>query len=106
MRLAIVDAGFDEPVVNCRVVTRLRVLHADLGYPLLRIAIEYEGGYHFASTEQMRWDAARRKQMTNAGWTVIIVMDDDLSDMADMLATLAEAIESALARLNQATRTS
>lgn len=100
IRLILVDAGFDEPVVNCPVATLHRVLHADLGYPDLRIAIEYEGGYHFSSDLQLRRDAIRRKQMVNAGWTVIVAMDDDVTDPSTLIAALAEAIGRARAQLN------
>lgn len=47
LRLAIISRGLPEPRVNCPVPVRGGVLHADLGYPDLKIAIEYEGAYHF-----------------------------------------------------------
>ena len=99
IRLIIRDAGFDEPVVNCSVPTHHRLLHADMGYPELRIAIEYEGAHHFSNERQVRRDAIRRKHMARAGWTVILAMDDDVADPASLITALAAAIESARARL-------
>lgn len=95
IRLVIRDAGFDEPLVACPVPTQERVLHADLGYPDLRIAIEYEGAHHFSSERQVRRDAIRRKQMARAGWTVILAMDDDVADPASFIDALGHVIESA-----------
>src|SRR5690606_35457052 len=71
LRLLIIANGFAEAVVNCPVPTRDRVLHADLGYPELRIAIEYEGAYHFdVDRPQTRRDVERGERMRDAHWCV------------------------------------
>lgn len=94
LRLVIVDAGFAEPVTACPVRVAGRTLHADLGYPELRIAIEYEGVYHFGrdAVEQARRDVARVRAMEAAGWRVLRATVHDLRDPRAFLSELAGAI--------------
>ncbi|MBS3182789.1 hypothetical protein [Leucobacter manosquensis] len=99
LRIAIILAGFEEPKVNCPVPTRARTFHADLGYPELRIAIEYEGRYHFSSPDQARFDLQRRRSMVEAGWTVLQVLDSDVDDPHSFFVGLGMAIEAARAHL-------
>ena len=95
-RLAIVHAGLPEPITNCPVPTRERTLHADLGYPHWRIAIEYDGAYHFENgARQAKFDTARRELMRHAGWRVFTLTSLDLKDPTDFLIGLREAINAA-----------
>lgn len=97
-RLLIVQAGIPEPQTCCRVPVHGTVLHADLGYPELKIAIEYEGEYHFLNgVEQARHDNSRHEAMRDAGWRVLTVTAIDLRDPRDFLRRLARAIEAARA---------
>ncbi|WP_336659964.1 hypothetical protein [Leucobacter sp. USHLN153] len=98
LRLTIIDAGFEEPIVNCPVSTRDRVFHADLGYPQLRIAIEYEGRHHFSGLQQAEFDLHRRRLMAEAGWTVIQVTHKDILDPRAFLRALAAAVSKSRAR--------
>lgn len=101
LRLIIVRSGFSEPVVNCPVRAQSRDLHADLGYPKLRIAIEYEGSYHFeGGVEQRRRDVARQEAMIAAGWRVLRVTALDLRDPSAFLTRLAGAIAEAMVELS------
>lgn len=73
LRLVIVEAGLPEPSIGPPVVVRGGlVLHPDLAYPELRIAIEYEGDGH---RDAGRWerDIERRELFEDAGWRVIRV---------------------------------
>lgn len=73
LRLLIVAAGLPEPVIGHPVpVGGSLVLHPDLAYPDLRIAIEYEGDGHRESTRWER-DIERRELLEEAGWRVIRV---------------------------------
>lgn len=92
LRWLIVGAGFDEPIVNCAVPVATRILHADLGYPALRIAIEYEGAHHFSTVEQARRDVDRHEQMRAAGWYVLRVTAHDLRHPEAFLGRLAQVI--------------
>ena len=96
LRLVIVEAGISEPRTSCPVHVRGRTLHADLGYPELRIAIEYEGAYHFddSGSAQAKKDLARVRAMEAAGWKVLRACSQDIRDprafLADLLAAITE----------------
>lgn len=92
LRLLIVNAGFTEPEVHCPVPVIGRTLHSDLGYPDLKIAIEYDGAYHFDSPQQVKHDAKRRALMEDAGWKILHVMVEDLRDPRVFLRRLTAAL--------------
>lgn len=92
LRLLIVSAGLPEPQTSCPVATEARLFHADLGYPGLKIAIEYEGEYHFTGVDQARWDLRRYEAMQDAGWIVLRATALDLRDPRRFLARLADAL--------------
>ncbi|QYF89520.1 endonuclease domain-containing protein [Arthrobacter sp. PAMC25284] len=80
LRLAIADAGLPEPELQLLLWPGARVSpSADLGYRRRRLAIQYDGGHHLLS-EQMFGDRRRDKAFEAAGWTVLILGKDDLSD--------------------------
>lgn len=97
-RLLIVRAGFPEPKTCCPVPVYGRILHADLGYPELKIAIDYEGEYHYSGgVEQGRKDNSRHEAMRDAGWTVLTITAIDLRDPRDFLRRLSRAIRASQA---------
>lgn len=75
LRLWIIDNGFPEPVVHptadCSWVSR--TLHPDLGYPEIKLAIEYEGDHHRTSSIQFGVDIERRQLLEAEGWVVLRV---------------------------------
>jgi len=80
-RLLLVAAGLSEPEVQHEVRDGGRlVARADLAYPQLRIAIEYEGDGHRTSREQWRRDVQRQRDLEDLGWIVIRVTELDLRD--------------------------
>lgn len=96
VRLRIREAGFEEPLTNCPVETPGRTLHADLGYPQWRIAIEYDGIYHFENgAEQLKFDTRRYERMRAAGWVVLQLTSLDLKEPGEFLLRLATEIERA-----------
>lgn len=98
-RLTIIRSGLPEPRTCCPVPVSGRVLHSDLGYPRLKIAIEYEGEYHFSGgVEQARRDLARAEAMRDAGWRVLYLTALDLRDPREFLARLAREIRAAATR--------
>ena len=77
----IVDAGLPEPVVQHQIFDGdLLVARADLAYPELKIAIEYEGDGHRTDKDQWRKDIARQRRLEALGWIVIRVTELDLHD--------------------------
>lgn len=95
-RLLILDAGFDEPVVQWEVWDgRHFVARVDLAYPELRIAIEYEGDGHRTDKEQWRKDIQRQRELEDRGWIVIRLTQADLDDDGGaLIARLRRAIAS------------
>lgn len=77
---AIHDAGLPAPTMqhelhlpgwgDCRL---------DFAYPLLKIAIEYDGEEHHSSDEDRAADARRRELLEQQGWIVIVVRKDDFT---------------------------
>ncbi|QNN63975.1 hypothetical protein H9L06_07865 [Leucobacter denitrificans] len=95
-RLLIRAAGLPEPITCCPVPIESQLLHADLGYPEWKIAIDYEGQYHFeGGAEQARRDNERHEAMRAAGWRVLLVTALDLRDPRRFLGRLAAAIVAA-----------
>lgn len=102
LRLKIIEAGFEEPQTCCPVEVAAGTRYADLGYPELKIAIEFDGAYHFAGgAAQARFDNERIEAMIDAGWRVLRVTAIDLRDPRRFLQRLANAIASATARLRK-----
>ena len=74
------------------------VLHPDLAYPELRIAIEYEGEEHRLDGQRWRDDIARRRALERLGWIVLRMTIDDLRAPAALLADLRSAIQARSSR--------
>lgn len=99
-RYLIVAAGLPEPQTCCPVPVSGRTLYGDLGYPELRIAIEYEGEYHFTGgAARARRDNERFETMRDAGWRVLKLTALDLRTPQPFLARLARAMHEAQGRL-------
>lgn len=76
-RLFLTDAGLPAPIPQYEVFDEAGsfVARLDFAYPDLRIAIEYDGAFHW---EQRRDDDRRREALRALGWTVIVLSVDDL----------------------------
>jgi hypothetical protein len=91
LRLCIIDAGLPEPEIGVAVeVAGGTILHPDLSYPDLRIAIEYEGSRH---REAERWerDIERRELLEDAGWRVIRVTAASLAEPSGLVDRIRHA---------------
>ena len=75
LRLWLIANGFPEPAVHPAVTSEVGkcILHPDLGYPDLRIAIEYEGDHHRTSPDAFAADIRRRELLEAEGWVVLRV---------------------------------
>ncbi|WP_347754175.1 hypothetical protein [Agrococcus sp. ProA11] len=93
-RLLIVEAGLPEPQVHPLVVVDGIDLHPDLGYPRLKIAIEYEGDGHRELTTWIR-DIDRYARLEAAGWIIVRITRGDLARRG---AALVERVARARAR--------
>jgi very-short-patch-repair endonuclease len=93
VRVALVLAGLaPEPQYEVRSAGRF-VARVDFAWPEARVALEYEGAYHFEEGQIVR-DDARVARLRAAGWEVIRMSAADLRD----LDAVVEKVRSALAR--------
>jgi very-short-patch-repair endonuclease len=97
-RLLLVAANLPCPVVN-EVVWAPDgeyVKRVDMLYPQHKIAIEYDGDQHRTDQAQWRDDIRRRRWLEALGWTVIVVVADDIiRDQARLIERVRAAIEAA-----------
>ena len=75
LRLALVDAGLPEPLVNYEIVDAdgRVVAHGDLVYPDARVVVEYDGDHHRTEDRQYFIDVDRLWRIQSLGWTVVRV---------------------------------
>lgn len=78
-RLILIDQGFPRPATQIPVVDDAAHPFArlDMGWPDLRIAVEYDGEQHRTDDSQYRWDAIRLRRLEALDWIVIRVMKGD-----------------------------
>ena len=67
-RLLIVRHGLPCPCVNVAIQTDHGILHPDMSYPDLLIAVEYQGFQHDTDEYQIRLDRGRRDYLRSHGW--------------------------------------
>ncbi|MCZ2825194.1 MULTISPECIES: endonuclease domain-containing protein [unclassified Modestobacter] len=92
LRLVIVRGGLPAPVAQLRVVHEGRfVARVDFGWPVQRVAVEYDGLWH-AEPGQFARDRARLNRLQAAGWRVVFVTAADLKDPPRLIATIAAAL--------------
>jgi hypothetical protein len=92
VRVALVLAGL-RPVPQFDVFEDSEWLgRVDLAFPEARIAIEYEGAYHFEDGQIIR-DDVRYARLRAAGWTVIRLSAAHLRDLDTVVARVHAALE-------------
>ena len=87
LRVRLVLAGLPRPrtqyVVRDR--TGRPVARVDMGWDKYRLAVEYEGAWHYGSYKQVGRDRKRHNELTAANWNVLYVTADRLRDDFDGL---------------------
>jgi very-short-patch-repair endonuclease len=74
LRLLLVKSRLPEPVVAHPVMVHGGlVLHPDLAYPQVKLALEYEGFDHFNDRRVVEVDIERRELLAEVGWRTIRV---------------------------------
>lgn len=77
LRLVLIQAGLPEPELQVPAQPGFRWSpRADLGYPALKIAIQYEGDTHF-TPQQQRADQRRDNIFLAEGWRVLRFNSED-----------------------------
>ncbi|TYC01029.1 DUF559 domain-containing protein [Micromonospora sp. WP24] len=93
LRVRLVLAGLPRPVAQhpVRLPSGL-ILHPDLAWPQLRVAIEYDGHWH-ADPERLHTDRKRLNQLVAAGWLVLHVTSRRMhNDFAGVLREVRAAL--------------
>ena len=77
VRVSLVRAGLPRPTAQVTVRDEWGnfVARLDLAYPEWKIAIEYDGAFHW---DQRRADDRRRARLRELGWVVLVVSAEDL----------------------------
>src|SRR3954454_894293 len=77
LRLTIVDGGLPRPEGQWEIGTGAGVVmwRLDLAYPEVKLAIEYDGAWHW---KQRREDDKRRAALRALGWEVLVFDADDV----------------------------
>lgn len=93
LRLVLLASSLPRPVAQ-HVVLDVRgrfVARVDFAWPDVRVALEYEGGWH---AHNVGPDRRRLNALTAAGWTVVFVTAADMADPVALVARVAAAIVS------------
>src|SRR3954468_10052404 len=83
-RLVIITGGLPRPVAQWEIRTPAGtfVARADLAYPEHKVAVEYDGAWHWA---QRRADDRRRTAMPALGWEVLVYSSEDVYGDTDTI---------------------
>ncbi|WP_138759978.1 DUF559 domain-containing protein [Modestobacter altitudinis] len=91
VRVALVLAGLD-PTVQFKVFADGSfVARVDFAWPELRLAVEYDGAYHFED-DQIPKDDERIAALRAAGWRVLRISAADLRDMDRVVQRIRDAL--------------
>ena len=77
LRLLLLDGGLPRPEAQWNVYTSTGAFvgRLDLAYPELRVAVEYDGAFHW---EQRRQDDRRRAALRALGWVIHVYSSEDV----------------------------
>jgi hypothetical protein len=97
VRVACHLAGLPHPVPQFAVVVDGAFLGAvDLAWPEARLAVEYEGAYHFDGVQIVK-DDARYARLIAAGWRIIRLSAADLRDLDAVVTRIRAALAEKMA---------
>jgi very-short-patch-repair endonuclease len=90
LRVSLIDGGLPRPVAQYELRDPLGAFIArlDLAYPQHRVAVEYDGAWHWA---RRRDDDRRRDAARALGWVVIVVSAEDLFQTPERMCAAVKA---------------
>jgi hypothetical protein len=78
-RLAMLDGGLPEPVLQYEVIDRDGLLwRLDFAWPDALVAVEYDGFDWHSSPDHLRQDRQKRAALEEMGWRLLSVVGDDV----------------------------
>lgn len=94
LRVTLVEAGIPRPETQIPVSDEFGEIFAflDMGWPDLKVAVEYDGEQHRTDPRQYKWDSRRREILERLGWIVVHVL------AGDRPADIVRRVRAALAR--------
>lgn len=95
-RLILVQGGLPAPQTQVPVMDGQGsvVAYVDMGWPELRVAVEYDGAQHWTDARQRRRDIERLADLEALGWIVIRVSSDMVRTPAVIVDRTRRALES------------
>ena len=69
-----------------------RVIRPDFEFEEFKTLVEYQGDYHRLTKAQWRKDMTRRSRLEAAGWTVLEINADDLTDPNALVELIARKL--------------
>jgi hypothetical protein len=91
LRLLLVKAGFPSPQTQIPLLDGAGRTFAflDMGWPEVKIAVEYDGDHHRTDRAQYAWDVRRLRMVSQLGWLHIRVIAED--SPRDVIARVRDA---------------
>ena len=90
LRLLLIDDGFPKPQTQIPVLDGdVPFAYLDMGWPEIKLAVEYDGDQHRTSRSQYVTDLRRLPKVERCGWEVIRVINEDRP--AEFLPSIREA---------------
>ena len=80
LRVRLIQEGFHDLVPQVEVKCGRRSRFVDLGDPLRRVGLEYQGSGHFDTAEKRAADSDRQNELRAAGWVLIEITWRDLQE--------------------------
>lgn len=79
LRLVLIRGGLPRPQTQIPVFDEqgYPIAYLDLGWPDVKVAVEYDGDHHRADRNQYVKDIRRRERLEQMGWIIITVVAED-----------------------------
>ncbi|OBJ55956.1 endonuclease domain-containing protein [Mycobacterium sp. 1423905.2] len=92
LRIILVQAGLPRPQTQIPVRDEFgqEFAYLDMGWPHVKVAVEYDGEQHRTDQRQYQWDSRRREKLERLGWIVIRVLAGDRP--AEIVGRVREAL--------------
>lgn len=92
LRTLLVEAGLPRPQTQIPIHDGFgkAIFYLDMGWPALKVAVEYDGDHHRTRRSQYSYDIRRLEMLQRRGWTVIRVTAEDSPD--DVLRRVRDAL--------------
>jgi hypothetical protein len=98
LRLLLIGAALPRPQTQIPVLDEFGEVFAylDMGWPEVKVAVEYDGQQHRNDERQYKWDNRRREKLERLGWIVVRVLAGDKP--AEIIRRVREALARRVSR--------